>query len=48
MSLKPLKLMSVEELDIETAKVKKQIADLEAKLVKIQKIKEDKQKKQNK
>lgn len=45
MAFKPLKLMSVEELNIETAKIKKQIADLEAKLVKIQKIKEEKQNK---
>lgn len=45
MAFKPLKLMSVEELDIETAKIKKHIADLEAKLVKIQKIKEEKQNK---
>lgn len=45
MNLKPLSMMSVEELDIEAAKIRKQIADLEAKLVKIQKLKDEKKNK---
>lgn len=45
MSIKPLKMMTIEELDIETAKTNKHIADLKAKLDKIQKIKDEKSKK---